>query len=356
MTDARLVPFLCPMCKGELRFQDEPTAYQCPSCVRTFPVRLSIPDFRIWPDPYIDIADDWEKGARVRREAAAGGFRSMLERYWALTSGTPAPAAARFIRYAMVGVARGRSALARVSAARGRPLDRSDSVLDLGCGTGGLVVAASSQAGTVIGVDIAARWLVVAATRLEEARTYNAGLVCACAEHLPFPDESFSVVIANDVLEHSQHQRELLQEVRRILAPDGVLLLTTQNRWSLLGEPHVRVWGVGFLPRRWMARYVWLFRRVPYRWIRLVSPKELEQLLRATGLCIVERLVPRMTLDEVEGLAARDRQVVALYDLLARVPIFRPILHWFGPALQVVARGTERRDDGSAVATARTAR
>jgi SAM-dependent methyltransferase len=335
------VVFHCPLCRVVLQTEGESDVYRCPGCERSFPIRLGIPDFRAWADPYIDADEDWAKGERVLRASAAGGFRAMLEQYWRMTPATPGTFAARYIRYAMAGVARGHSRLARVADVRGRPLDRSDAVLDLGCGTGGLVVAASHQAGKVIGVDIAARWLVVAHRRLQEAGVRNATLVCACAERLPFADASFDVVAANDVLEHSQHQRELLREVRRVLRPGGLLLLTTQNRWSLLGEPHVGLWGVGFLPRRWMAPYVRVVRRVPYRLIRLVSFMELEHLLRCADLRIIARLLPRVSLPELAELDARAQRLVAFYSLLSRIAPLKPLLLWFGPVLEIAARRLE---------------
>ncbi|MDP8924271.1 MAG: class I SAM-dependent methyltransferase [Chloroflexota bacterium] len=298
---------------------------------------FGIPDFRVWPDPYIAVEDDWAKGLRVSREAGGRGFEALVEHYWRLTPDVPAAMAARFVRYALVGVARGRTRLARLVEIRGAPLGQSDVVLDLGCGTGGLLVAAGGQAGAVVGVDIAARWLVLARQRLEDAGVRNAILACACAEYLPFADDAFDVVVATDVLEHSQEQRSVLREVRRTLRPAGLLLLTTQNRWSLLREPHVGVWGVGFLPRRWMAPYVRLVRGVPYRHIRLVSPLELNGLLRAAGLRTVRRLLPHMASAELEGLAPNERRLVALHELLARLPPFRPLLRYFGPSLEVAA-------------------
>lgn len=314
--------------------------YACSPCGRLYPVVQGIPDFRVWPDPYIAAEDDWAKGARVRAESG-GTFASMLETYWRLTPDVPASMAARFVRYGLVGAARGASRLARVAEVRGAPLGAADTLLDLGCGTGGLAVAAASRAGAVVGVDIAARWLVVAQAQVTEAGAENVLLVCACAEHLPFPDGAFDVVVANDVLEHAQDQPGLLREARRVLPLGGLLLLSTQNRWSLRGEPHVRVWGVGFLPRRWMAPYVRLAKRVPYRFIRLVSPPELDRLLRAAGLHVVQRLLPRVGPAELEGLPAGERRLAAAYARLSLLPAARWLLRLFGPAVEVAAAAND---------------
>ncbi|MBA2449727.1 MAG: methyltransferase domain-containing protein [Chloroflexi bacterium] len=336
--EAALPPFRCPRCKGPVERRAEPAAYRCSACARIYPIRLGIPDFRVWPDRHLAVEDDWARAMRVLRATGSGGFRAMLEHYWRLSPDTPAALASRFVRYALVGVARGRTRLGRVAEVRGAPLGPADVVLDLGCGTGGLVVAGAEQAGAVVGVDIAARWLIVARRQLEEAGVRNAMLVCACAEQLPFADGTFDVVVASDVLEHSQAQARLLGEIRRALRPAGLLLLVTQNRWSLLGEPHARVWGVGFLPRRWMNRYVRLVRGVPYRLIRLVSPPELDRLLRGAGLRISRRLLSRVASAELEGLAAGEWRLALLYRFLSRIPALRLPLLLLGPAIEVAAR------------------
>jgi SAM-dependent methyltransferase len=162
--------------------------------------------------------------------------------------------------------------------------------------------------------------------------------VCASAEYLPFADGTFDVVVANDVLEHCQDQPLLARETWRSLRPTGLLLLATQNRWSLRGEPHVRIWGVGFLPRRWMAAYVRLIRGVPYRLIRLVSPPELERLLRRAGFQHAHRLLPEIRPEELAGLPERERRLVDVYQALGRVPLLRQVLQFLGPVLEVVAQ------------------
>jgi len=62
----------------------------------------------------------------------------------------------------------------------------------------------------------------------------------ACLQH--FPDGVFDTVICFQVIEHIAHDRQLLREIRRLLKPGGLLLLTTPNRlMSLSKNPyHVR--------------------------------------------------------------------------------------------------------------------
>jgi SAM-dependent methyltransferase len=57
------------------------------------------------------------------------------------------------------------------------------------------------------------------------------GDVCA----LPFPDASFDLVMATDIIEHVDDDGQALRELRRVMAPSGVLLLTVPAFASLWG-------------------------------------------------------------------------------------------------------------------------
>ena len=93
-------------------------------------------------------------------------------------------------------------------------------VLDLGCGTGHLVEILTRQGYRVLGLDIRLEGLQ--ATRRLIPRSW---LVQGQATHLPFADKSFEVVLLVDVLEHLEDVAAL-REVRRVMKPDGLLILT----------------------------------------------------------------------------------------------------------------------------------
>lgn len=48
--------------------------------------------------------------------------------------------------------------------------------------------------------------------------------------HLPFEDESFEVVTMLAVLEHLNHPLAIIKEIRRVLTPNGKLILTSINQ------------------------------------------------------------------------------------------------------------------------------
>lgn len=102
-------------------------------------------------------------------------------------------------------------------------------VLDLGCSPGHLAMALAKAGFEVQGVDLNAVWLEKYApgwaTRLRITHTNIE------QDPMPFPGESFDLVIFTEVLEHIAitDPRVVLGEIRRVLRPGGRMLLSTPN-------------------------------------------------------------------------------------------------------------------------------
>jgi SAM-dependent methyltransferase len=106
-------------------------------------------------------------------------------------------------------------------------LCRGRRVLDLGCGDGYGTTELALSAASVVGIDVAAE--VVAGAEKLYSRP-NVRFVPASAARLPLPDESFDLVVAFEVIEHLAEWRELIQEARRVLAPNGQFIVSTPNK------------------------------------------------------------------------------------------------------------------------------
>jgi 2-polyprenyl-3-methyl-5-hydroxy-6-metoxy-1,4-benzoquinol methylase len=111
----------------------------------------------------------------------------------------------------------------------------SKRVLDAGCGVGyGTALLKAAGAREAIGVDVAAD--AVAAAKASHG---DAQFVAADVHALPFPDDSFDVVVCFEVIEHVDGQGAVIDEFARVLAPDGVLAISSPNRGVYPeGNPH----------------------------------------------------------------------------------------------------------------------
>lgn len=326
MTLTNLVRVVCPRCLGGLDHRDG--HLECAICETTYPVVAGIPDLRIAPDPWIGLEDDRAKALRVEEASRGLGFEGMVRMYWRLTPSTPPEQAERFVQHVLRAEARSREWLDRI----GGDEAGDGPWLDEGCGTGDLAAAAGSGS-RVVGLDIALRWLVVARRRLEEAGV-RSQLVCANAERLPFEDDSFVRVLSLGLLEHCADKGRVLREARRVLRDDGFLRFRTVNRFTILPEPHVDVWGVGFLPRAWADRYVRWRTGAGYEHHEPAGPRELRRKLTTAGFDNVRVEAASLLPTEVRELGPLARSLGPLYERIRVTPGMREPLRWMAPVLE----------------------
>ena len=124
------------------------------------------------------------------------------------------------------------------------PLVAGLDVLDVACGEGYGSALLASSAAKVIGADIAAS--AVEHAREQYARVTNLEFRQADCAALPFADASFDAVVTFETIEHITAQEAFLDEIRRVLRPDGLLILSCPNkaeysdRRGFTNEFHVR--------------------------------------------------------------------------------------------------------------------
>jgi ubiquinone/menaquinone biosynthesis C-methylase UbiE len=107
-------------------------------------------------------------------------------------------------------------------------VQRGESVLDVGCGTGTLAIAAKQQVGptgAVHGIDASAK-MIARAARKARKRDVEVFFRNEVAEALPFADGQFDVVMATVMLHHlpPQVRMQCAREMRRVLKLGGRVL------------------------------------------------------------------------------------------------------------------------------------
>lgn len=141
---------------------------------------------------------------------------------------------------------------------------RGGRVLDIGCNTGDLLATfRNTGRWEAVGVDLNLPALLRAKERGLEVHNQT-------LEECAFPDRSFTAVILSQVVEHLHDPVAVLEEVRRILKPEGFLFIGTPN----IAHPKAR-----FHRERWghiKDQHLWYF-----------APDTIKQFLNATGYRVV---------------------------------------------------------------------
>lgn len=327
------------------------TSWTCSGCSAAFEAIRGIPDLRTIDDLFMSTADDRAYARGLDEDYDRLDFRGLLERYYDLSPSIPRERRRREIAHILSAPGRARQWIEALG------LGRADSgpILDLGCGPGGFLATAAGllRGRTLWGLDIAMRWLVLARKRLDEEGLAHVRLVCAGAEAMPFRDRSFAGVVAGDAIEHVADQSATLAEAHRVLQPGGRLVMATPNRYSLAPEPHVGVWGVGFLPRRLMGPYVRLASGLEFRAIRTLGYREWRDLLRSSPFQDAEVAAPPLPADNQAHEGRFKRLLARLYNRVAATRPGQWTARRFGPLFHVVCRRAEEPDPAGTRASSR---
>ena len=321
----------CPACRREL--VAAAAGLRCSSCTAGYPCVGDIPDLRLpgaasWIDPEQDRArahqllaetDGWPVEDIVRRVFAE---RPRAKAAWVELRTRQVLEAPQRLRSEV------RGWLAQI-------IGDGGTFLDLGCGGGTLLAAAAAEGRHGVGIDVSLVWLVVA-RRLIAAYHGRPALAAAMAEALPLADGAIDAVMSLDVIEHVADPVPYLREINRVTRSGGRIALATPNRFSLTAEPHVFVWGVGWLPRPLQARYVAWRSGKDYAYTRLLSTREAVRLVHSHTAFTCRILIPSVAREEIARFPPWRAAVARAYNLVVRARAFRALFLMVGPFFRLV--------------------
>lgn len=101
-----------------------------------------------------------------------------------------------------------------------QPIGENDKILEVGSGAHGLIFGFDTN--FAIGIDP----LAVDYKRLFPFWQEDTKTIAAIGEKLPFADESFEIVLSDNVIDHAENPIGIIEEFARILKPDGLLYFT----------------------------------------------------------------------------------------------------------------------------------
>lgn len=185
------------------------------------------------------------------------------------------------------------------------PLAAGKQVLDVACGSGFGLLLLERHAAEATGLDRDEASVRTVRERITQPRTrVEAGDACA----MPFPGSSFDVVVSFETIEHLVDRRAFVRELRRVLRPEGTLLLSTPN--ALVTKP------IAGRPRNPYH----LFEYTPDELVRELSAQFSEVTLSGQALDARFVIPPFRDLQEALAPTPWNRLGVALRRVLHRMP------------------------------------
>ena len=211
-----------------------------------------------------------------------------------------------------------------------------------------------SWGGDVVGIDSGSTnslHIKMARERCKEENV-NMDIVCGDGCKTPFHDNTFNVIVCNDVIEHVLDPVELAEEISRILKKDGILHLTAPNKFSLLDiyrDGHYGLFGVVLLPRAFAKIYVTKIRKREKEYTVGYIPtyRYLKKVFRNAGMILEDTLMDKRfnevfnNIDEIKNEKYRDIAVllsrlklISVIKWLLSSSLLRPSLIFIGKKME----------------------
>jgi 2-polyprenyl-3-methyl-5-hydroxy-6-metoxy-1,4-benzoquinol methylase len=153
---------------------------------------------------------------------------------------------------------------------------KSLSLLDVGSSTGIISHYLSTYFGQVVGVDIDESAVAFAKQNFDKE---NLDFRLGDGLSLDFPDGHFDVVICSQVYEHVPDAHRLVDEIYRVLKPNGICYFAATNRVKLI-ESHYNLPFLSIMPRSLAHLYLRLLKRGTYYYEKHLSYWGLKNLVK----------------------------------------------------------------------------
>ncbi len=176
---------------------------------------------------------------------------------------------------------------------------REGVLLDFGCGSGAQTCLFAGEFSSVIGLDVSLPLL--RELRAGAFARGQQGIILPLAydgDHFPLRDSSVDCAVSFEVLEHVEHERQVLSELARVIRPGGLLAISVPNRWWIF-ETHGA--NLPLLPWNRVPFFSWIPTPVHDRWARarIYSRREICGKVESAGFDIVEELYITAPMDVV---------------------------------------------------------
>ena len=108
-------------------------------------------------------------------------------------------------------------------------------VLDIACGEGYGSALMAGGASSVTGVDIDQETILRAQQKYNQN---NLQFLSGSVDAIPCGDASMDVIISFETIEHHDRHQEMMREIKRVLAPGGLLLISSPDKLNYSDKPN----------------------------------------------------------------------------------------------------------------------
>jgi SAM-dependent methyltransferase len=189
-------------------------------------------------------------------------------------------------------------------------------ILENGCGVGMYVEHIAPFGGRIYGLEYDFE-------RALEAGSRSTGILNAAGESLPFPDQSFDLILSHEVIEHVRDDLLAVREMIRALRPGGRAVIFCPNRGYPF-ETHGVYWRgkyhfgniplVNYLPRHWRDQIA------PH--VRVYSRRDLARLFEGLPVKIIRRTIIFGAYDNlIVRFGPAGRALRAILQFLEKTPL-----------------------------------
>lgn len=180
-------------------------------------------------------------------------------------------------------------------------------VLDVGCGFGygTSILSKSTRIQRVYGIDICQETIKYAKDIYENN---NCKFINGNIERLPFPNNTFDYIISFENIEHVENYNYALNEIKRTLKPNGILILSTPNNRDLL----VRYLKYSGKLKKWPEKY-----QPNEHHIKEFYFKEIVEILRQKGLLPIGSFGQVLRVPKINS--RKDKRIFEFFEKIARL-------------------------------------
>lgn len=153
-------------------------------------------------------------------------------------------------------------------------LTPNDKILDAGCGSGNVLLKFAPNVRLAMGIDNNNACISFLRKKIKKSHLQNTSVYCMNLLNIKMPSQSFHKIIMTEILEHFSEDdvRQVLGQIKKILAQEGKILITTPNYKSPWMIIEVLLDKFKSFPKLWGEQHLVKF-----------TPNKLAQILQQSG-------------------------------------------------------------------------